>query len=421
MAVVVAGVLVAAVVASVVFSNLRQKPADQTAAVQNYEKFNAEGVPEIRVRLFHEPQKLVEISTTRPWRVLIKGEEVAFGEMPLGPTLCWYADGKWNLGLLSHDGLAANAEITIESPDGYVGVNGIMYRGKVVLIADGRDSFWVQNHLDMESYLFSVVSKELYPDFQWEAFCSQAVAARTFAMYEASTLGKGRSYDVWASQRSQVYGGVPVESDNGRKAVIATRGMVLKYGKPGEEKIFLSQFSACNGGYVNGADVIRPLKPEESIPPLAGGQADAYGKTCPVYKWKPVKISKQDIFKALARQYRPVRDLGGLKELRIKTQTPYGRAIWLQVVGTNGKNAQVRAEDLQICLRRSECPQGKDVMSMNCKMRDLGDAIEFYDGKGFGHGVGLSQWGANERARDGMDYRKILNFYYPGAVVAKDY
>ncbi len=414
--IVAAGVLFVAA-GAVLFSYYRHKNVAQLNIEHDSDYLDTNGVPEIRVRLFHNPQKIIEIYTDKPWRVIVDGKDVANGEMPMIPTLCWYVDGKWNLGMLSHDG----PEITIEAPGGYVGVDGVTYRGRIVLIADGRDTFWVQNHLDMESYLFSVVSKELYPDFEGDAFRAQAVAARTFAMYESQTRGKTLPYDVWASQRSQVYGGVPTESDKGRKAVIATRGTVLKYGTPGNEKLFLSQFSACNGGYVNGAEVIRPLQPDEDILPLAGGQADAYGKTCPAYKWKPVKISKQDVFKALAEQYRPVRDMGGLKELQVKTQTPYGRIIWLTVVGVNGKKTQVRAEDLQICLRRSDCQQGRDIMSMNCKMRDLGDSIEFYDGRGFGHGVGLSQWGANERARDGMDYRRILGFYYPGAKLIKEY
>ena len=409
-------VVVAAV--SMIFSSCWKKSSSEVAVGQG-EYTNPEGVPEIRVRLFHEPMKNVEISTTGPWQALIDGKDVvAYGDIAMAPTRCWHMDGKWNIGMLSHDGNS----LTIESPGGYVGINGTMYRGKVVLILVDRDGFWVQNHLDMESYLFSVVSKELYPDFEGDAFRAQAVAARTFAMYEAQSRGKNHDYDVWASQRSQVYGGVPTESDKGRKAVIATRGLVLKYGGPGNEKIFLTQFSACNGGYVNGAEVIRPLQPDESIPPLAGGQVDTYGKSCPVYKWPALRVPKTVLFKALADQYRPIRELGGLKELQIKSQTPYGRPILLLVVGTNGKKSvQIRAEDLQICLRRSDFPQAKDLMSMNCKMRDLGDSIEFYDGKGFGHGVGLSQWGANDRAKEGIDYKRILSFYYPGAVLMQEY
>ena len=58
---------------------------------------------------------------------------------------------------------------------------------------------------------------------------------------------------------------------------------------------------------------------------------------------------------------------------------------------------------------------------MNCKVRDLGDRFEFYDGKGFGHGVGLSQWGAQARAKKGQPAEAILEFYYPGAKIYRAY
>ena len=66
-------------------------------------------------------------------------------------------------------------------------------------------------------------------------------------------------------------------------------------------------------------------------------------------------------------------------------------------------------------------PEAKKLYSMNCRIRDVGDAIEFYDGKGFGHGVGMSQWGAEEKAQRGLRAEEILQFYYPGAVIFRAY
>ena len=70
---------------------------------------------------------------------------------------------------------------------------------------------------------------------------------------------------------------------------------------------------------------------------------------------------------------------------------------------------------------RRHMPAAGRLYSMNCKMRDLGDAIEFHDGRGFGHGVGLSQWGAEDKARRGWTAEKILEFYYPGAGIFRAY
>jgi stage II sporulation protein D len=55
------------------------------------------------------------------------------------------------------------------------------------------------------------------------------------------------------------------------------------------------------------------------------------------------------------------------------------------------------------------------------QVRVVGDIVQFWDGRGFGHGVGMCQWGAQAMAQQGYDHQQILAFYYPGAVIAKTY
>ena len=78
---------------------------------------------------------------------------------------------------------------------------------------------------------------------------------------------------------------------------------------------------------------------------------------------------------------------------------------------------RLRADDLRLSLLRlrtsSAASPAAALYSMNFQIRQVGDYIEFYDGKGFGHGVGLCQWGAKGMAEQGKPYRKILSFYYP--------
>ena len=157
------------------------------------------------------------------------------------------------------------------------------------------------------------------------------------------------------------------------------------------------------------------------IQPLEGGQYDGKGTDCPYYAWPKVRLTKKQVFDALAQRYSRIAKLGDLAELRVKSETDYGRAIWVEVINSNAKGVPVRAEDLQICLRRSGLPEARKIYSMNCKIRNLDDHIEFYDGRGFGHGVGMSQWGAQQRAQDGDSYEEILNFYYPGAKIMSEY
>jgi SpoIID/LytB domain protein len=86
-----------------------------------------------------------------------------------------------------------------------------------------------------------------------------------------------------------------------------------------------------------------------------------------------------------------------------------------------GQSVRVRAEDLRLALVRSGARGAKGLYSMNCAIRDAGDAVVFCDGRGFGHGVGLSQWGAQDKAARGWPAEKILGFYYPGATLYRAY
>jgi len=100
----------------------------------------------------------------------------------------------------------------------------------------------------------------------------------------------------------------------------------------------------------------------------------------------------------------------------VVSATPYGRAVWVDVVG-GGEFVRVRAEDIRLSLIYAGIPAAKGLNSMNCRMVDLGDSIEFADGRGFGHGVGLCQWGAQGKALMGWTAEQILLFYYPGATL----
>ena len=180
----------------------------------------------------------------------------------------------------------------------------------------------------------------------------------------------------------------------------------------------MAQYSACCGGITNAASVIRSA---EDIPPLAGGRPCTGCSASSRYRWAPVQFAKADVYRALLGSYRSTAKLGALSHLRVVEQNQFGRIVWLDAVGTNGQSIRLRAEDLRLALLRTNLPAAKRLYSANCSIRDLGDSIEFYDGRGFGHGVGLCQWGAEAMAADGVDHVAILNHYYPQAVIFRAY
>jgi len=374
-----------------------------------------EGVPIVRVRLTSMPVKSTTIGTTGSWSLLADNRQVDNSTVAMKDTPISRNGDRWTLG----DKTVRGQTLRIESRNNLILIrgNGRMYRGILLLLPDEKSggSFYVHNHVDMENYLASVVACELLDSFKHQAFRAQAVAARTYAMYEMATRGQRGSFDVWDSQQSQVYKGAGVETENSRRAVSETSGWVMAYGPKGKEHIFMTQFSACNGGYVNGANVLRDVT--NLIPPLRGGQKDDDQKICPSLDWKPVKVTKRALYNALASKYRDVNKLRSISSLRVKDKTAYGRPLWIEITGTAGKAIVIRAENVRLALLKAKVK----LKSMNCKIRDLGNSVEFYDGHGYGHGVGLSQWGAEGKARRGMTGEDILDFYYPGAAIFRAY
>jgi len=181
----------------------------------------------------------------------------------------------------------------------------------------------------------------------------------------------------------------------------------------------MAQYSACCGGHVNGARVLRNAP---SIEPLTGGQTCNDCAMCRRYRWPAVTISKADIYQALLAAYpKSAPALGGVESISVLSALPHGRAVWVSVAGPTGQSIRLRAEDVRLALLRAGNAQAKRLYSMNCRMRDLGRAIEFADGRGFGHGVGLCQWGAQGKAEKGWLAEEILRFYYPGAKLFRAY
>ncbi len=376
-----------------------------------------EGVPAIRVRLTADPVRAAVVSSTGPCAVRAGGAELFGPPAPLARTV-FRRNGMW----LAGDRTAAGAvlEITVADAAGRMLFDDREYRGVLHLVpAAGDTAFYVHNTVDLENYVASVAACELLPKWNYETFRAQAVAARTYALYEMATRGKKQSFDVWDSVSSQVYRGAGAETPVSRRATAETRGWVLAYGPPGRERIFMTQYSACNGGYVNPARVLRDIA--NPIPPLEGGQRDDDGRIYSRWKWDPVVIPKKDIFRALAAKYRRIRRMGSLRTIAVKEQTDYGRPVWLSIVGPGGERVPLRAERLRLALLGARLPAARKLYSMNCTIRDAGDRIAFRNGKGFGHGVGLSQWSAEGKARRGLSAEEILLFYYPGARIFRAY
>lgn len=271
--------------------------------------------------------------------------------------------------------------------EGYVWIGDRWYRGETQLIHDGSD-LTVINQVNVEDYLYSVVGGEMVASWPLEALKAQAVAARSYALHKQEGA-QNRLYDVKSTTASQVYKGIKSETPRTVEAVNTTQGEVLTYGG----RPILAVFHSSSGGHTENVEDIwsRPL-------PYLRGVAD-YDQTAPVYQWEKI-LSNREMGRRLG-------NLGTIHSLIPEQTTPQGRIVKLKVVGDratqtiSGKQFR-KALDLRSTLFQVNATRQGFVIS----------------GRGFGHGVGLSQWGAYYLAQQGANYRQILGHYYQNVELA---
>lgn len=277
-------------------------------------------------------------------------------------------------------------------------INGRVFRGQIrVFKTEGK--LTVVNAVDLEEYLYGVIRNEVSTWWPMEALKAQAIAARTYALSQMKE-SKGKDYDVMADVSSQVYGGIFSEKWRTNRAVNQTKGKVLTY----KGEIFPAFFHATCGGSTFDASNLWNI----DIPPLKGVKCDWCKKSPHYYweRWMPV----EDAERKLESAGYPLGDILGFEPMR---RAVSGRILELRVKGSQG-DAVLLAKDFRRMM-------GTDIIrSTNFKVTVIGEYVAF-EGLGWGHGVGLCQWGAYYMSRAGKKADEILYFYYPGAEVADAY
>lgn len=367
----------------------------------------------VRIRLLSaDPLDAVTLECTSPYRLrrFDGGRTLIDSPRPLAPSRLQPAAR--NPGGLLLAGARIEADDVLVEPrrDTCLFVNGNPYRGAIRVCRDGR-GLAVTNLLNVEDYLRGVLRGELPEHFHSEAQRALAVAARTYVLYQKLTVGSRQDYDVLADERSQMYVGVKGEDRAADAAIEATRGQVCLVDDDGQERIFCTYYSSCCGGMTQGVREFRPSDPV--VAPLTGGVACNYCYLAPGYRWGPVRLTKAEITRRLVARYPSLGRLGQVTKVLPVTTGRDGRIVRVRVVGSGGQEEALVAEDFRLCLG------GHVVKSTNCRIVDEGKFVRFVDGKGFGHGVGLCQYGADQLARKGRSFLQILQFYYPGAIVRR--
>lgn len=292
------------------------------------------------------------------------------------------------------------------------------YRGWMRFTRTGGGAGSVTNVVDIEDYLIAVVDAELPRRFHVEAFRAQAIAARTYAWYHKQTVGKKRSWDVKATERSQVYRGIgrPQQDSPAAQAVYDTRGLVCAWDAPEGERIFCTYFSSACGGTTASVAAINGREAAQ-IAPLVGNVRCDFCQHSADRTWGPVSRGKTVITESLRGRYPRFKAIGLIERIEVADATPAGRAVKYRCVDSQDRSIEIEAENLRLALD----PSGREIRSTCFTLVDGGSEIVFQNGRGLGHGVGLCQYGADADARQGQKASQILQRYYPSSRVRRAY
>lgn len=367
------------------------------------------------------------------WRAVFdhEGERGLVLEGPQGERV---AVGRRDVRLTPIDPAATMILYDLETGQGYFWSvrEDLQVRGSLEFLVRPA-GITVVNLIDIESYLLAVVPSEMYPSMGAEALKAQAIAARTYTLRSRGRFG-ARGFDVMGTVVSSAYRGVAREQPATTAAVMATMGQVLTYRGSLANTVYSASaggFSASSEEAWGGGQPYLQAGPEwakeEEGPnfPLAPsalenwlrGIPDVYSSRTPVgptsaFRWM-LRVEAHE----LERRVNRVASIGRIEKIIPGPRGIGGYVKSVTIVGSDGTHV-VRGDSIRSTLGglRSNAFKVQAILGPD----GLPESFLFF-GAGFGHGVGLSQYGAAGMAQEGKSAEEILAHYYPGTVIRPDY
>ncbi|HMV45331.1 MAG TPA: SpoIID/LytB domain-containing protein [Leptospiraceae bacterium] len=268
----------------------------------------------------------------------------------------------------------------------------IPYRGELEIIPEvNSGKFIFVNKVPMEDYLMGVVPAEMPSSWPLEALKAQAVAARTYAV-DSILAAPNSTYHVESTTQSQVYGGIKRETVRSNQAVRETVGEILIF----QNKPARTFYHSNSGGKTESPEFVWGYTGLNYLVAIDSPHC----KLADNFQWK-ITLTRNQMQEKLKSL-----ELEEIKNIRISEYTPSGRAKTLEVEGKE-KVVTMNAVDFRRAI-------GQTVMRSLLFDIDLEEDTFKIKGQGFGHGVGMSQWGSKGMAENNYDYKEILSFYYKG-------
>ncbi len=325
---------------------------------------------------------------------------------------------------------------------------GKKYRGGIIMQSLEESDVTVINELPFDHYLYSVVPSEMPASWHIEALKAQAVAARNFALV---TMGRhsAHGFDLCSTEHCQAYNGLAQENDSATEAVNATKGKVITY----NGALISAFYHSSSGGHTEDSENVWGAKTD-----YIRGVEDKYSLGSPYDNWT-VEMNRAELKEKLAQAGI---DLGEISDVGILECSKFGRVTKLEIKGSKDtkvfEKEKIRSilgtrllksiwydlkTDADIFVRGSlfnssekgrtsnmyvVSASGKTIVKgkeNKVSVKGMNDTKAYnvipdkytFDGKGFGHGLGMSQYGAKGMAEAGYNYQKILEHYYQNAKV----
>ena len=399
-----------------------------------------------------------KISATDEFKIVDKKTGVEIGVFPADKIVT--AEMKDNFFVISEDGTVIAEKISgpvvVSSEKGFVYVDGLkragkqaLYRGTFELtkVEAKNNLFSIINVLDLTSYLRGVVPNEMPSYFGLEALKAQTVTARNYVLRPRDK--NFYNFDVCDSVACQVYFGANTEDELADGAILETNNIVALY----NGELILALYSSTAGGYTESYEnafsdpgtknfpavslpylkgvpdnkSFTPLTKEEDAAKFYKSEPSTFDNKSSYFRWTKEwtqeelsdslkqNLKKQSTTGFVTPALTKEEDFGIVQDIQVTKRGVSGKIVSMNIITDKG----VFTVQKELVIRRSFCKDGKALPSANVVFEfqkdDEGniEKITAYGG-GYGHGVGMSQWGAGMMNTLGYSYDKILQHYYSG-------
>jgi len=374
-------------------------------AVYRYDNY-LKTPPNIRV-LLHNNIKEIQIEINQPYSISdLESDEVLADRGNLKKSILYLKSGDFRTRPLSSESthnapstfIKANGNVSIFTSKGFVKLRKSKYCGKLILIPKEDGRFSILEEIGIEEYLPGVVEGEMPMMWNDDALQAQVIAVRTYVIYKTK-IKTNALYHI--NKLDLAYKGSYMNQAKTKEIVNKTRGTVMVY----DWKLFPGYFHSTCGGHTEDINLVFNLK---SIPPLSGVDC-GYCSNSKYYHWKK-RLGRNEIQNKLNATKSKVKRIRNILTEQIG---PGGHCSTIKIEHTGGTK-RVNANDFRLIIGPN------NLRSTSFSIKNSGSTFVF-EGRGWGHGVGLCQYGTQNMAKSGFRWYDILRYYYPEIDLVKIY